>query len=102
MRSNPQNAYLTNLYSVADFRVFKPARLSGIMQQFRMDFFLWRSSVKSEDYSAEIRFLKRMKSADDVVSDALKAQLEILSFDIIALLTPFYRISQKSPISWHR
>ena len=46
---------------------------------------LW--SVKSEDYSAEVRFLQleRIISADDVVSDALKAQLEIFSFDVICL-----------------
>ena len=30
----------------------------------------WRFSIESEDYSTELRFLKRIISADDVVSDA--------------------------------
>ena len=35
-------------------------------------FFLWRFSIKSEDYSTNYGFLKRIISADDVVSDAFR------------------------------
>ena len=38
----------------------------------RNSLFWWRFSIKSEDYSKNYGLLKRIISADDVVSDAFK------------------------------
>ena len=50
----------TKLHLVQDFCVFKQA------------LFLWRFSIKFEDYSTNYGFLTQIISGDDVVSDAFR------------------------------
>ena len=73
IHNKPQNAYLykTALYSPRLLR-FQTSMAMKHLQRYGIESFLWRFSIKSEDYSTNYGFLKRIISADDVVSDAFR------------------------------
>ena len=63
----------TKLHLVPDFCVFKPATwLCSICNHAEYSLLWWRFSIKSKDYSTNYGFLKRIISADDMVSDAFR------------------------------
>ena len=62
MRSKPQNAYL--------YKTVLSPRLLRFQTSKRLCSICSDAEMKSEDYSMELRFLKRIISADDVVSEA--------------------------------
>ena len=64
---------LTKLHLVLVFCIFNQQGYVAFATM-QNSLFCWRLLIKSEDYSTNYGFLKRIISADDVVSDAFQWQ----------------------------